>query len=366
MTKKATRQPVRRTIPHSSPYLGRQEEKAAIRALRHRWLSEGPDNATLVRRMCGLLRVPAGIGTSSGTAALHLALLALNTGAGDEVVLPSYVCPSLLYAIRYCNATPVLVDCGDINYNITADSVRPALTRKTKALMVPHMFGLTADLSSLAELGIPIIEDCAHTIGAFYKGQPVGSIGKLSIFSFYATKMIGAAGGGFLASSDPGLIEKAKDLSSINGKRGSRLRFNYQLSNMQAAIASCQLKRLGGFVRRRKRIAAYYNRALRELQLSVPEYRSEFMDHVYYRYIIEIPTDADEFRRAMFKNGVHCGYGVLEPLHRSMGLTSKQFPNSDRAADHAVSIPIYPALEDEDVKKITSAIKCSLAERKSS
>jgi dTDP-4-amino-4,6-dideoxygalactose transaminase len=219
------------------------------------------------------------------------------------------------------------------------------------------MFGLPADLDGFFSFGIPIIEDCAHAVGARYKGRAVGGIGMLSICSFYATKMIGAAGGGFIAAQGAGLIDRARELSWYNGKKGAELRFNYRLSNLQAALARCQLARLDSYVHRRKAIARQYNAALRHLDLQLPGVADELMDHVFYRYMVQVKGAGDEFRRRMLKEGVRCGYGVLEPLHSSLGLPARDFPNSHQAAEHAVSLPIYPALGEDDIRHVATVVQ---------
>jgi perosamine synthetase len=344
-------------IAHSRPFLGKAEERAVLRALRIRCLSEGPDVVALTREVCQFTGVPYGIATSSGTAALHLALLVLGVQPGDEVVIPSYVCSALACAIGYVAARPVVADIGEGTYNLTAETARKVLSRKTKAIIVPHMFGEAADLDALSRLGIPMIEDCAHSLGSHHKGRPVGAFGTLSVCSFYATKIISAGGGGFLSSREPDLIHQAEDLSYYGKKTGFQQRFNYRISNLQAAIARCQLRRLTWFIRRRKSIARQYSSAFRDLPLRLPLASSETSEHIYYRYIVQVKGPADDFRRRMAGKGVRCGYGVLEPLHRAFGLDPRHFPNSERAANHAVSIPIYPGLRGQEVKKVISSVK---------
>jgi dTDP-4-amino-4,6-dideoxygalactose transaminase len=344
-------------IAHSRPFCGKAEERAVLRVVRQGFLSEGPDIAALTREVCQFIGVPSGTATSSGTAALHLALLVLGLQPGDEVIIPSYVCSALACAIGCIAARPVLADIGEDTYNMTAETVRKVLSPKTKAIIVPHMFGEAADLDALSRLGIPMIEDCAHALGSHYKGEPVGASGTLSICSFYATKIVGAGGGGFLSSREPDLIRKAEDLSYYGKKTGFQQRFNYRISNLQAAIVRCQLRRLAWFIRRRKLIARQYSSAFRDLPLRLPPASSETTEHIYYRYIVQVKRSADDFRRRMAQKGVHCGYGVLEPLHRAFALDPRHFPNSERAAKHAVSIPIYPRLRAQEVNKVISTVQ---------
>lgn len=347
-------------IKHSRPFIGVEEEDALLKVVRSGCLSEGAEIGLLEEKICSTVSARAGIAVSSGTTSLHLALLVLGIKEGDEVVLPSYVCQSLLHAVRYVGANPVLADVGGC-YNLTPETVHRILTGRTKAIIVPHMFGLTADLDGLSALGIPIIEDCAHALGVQYKGRPVGGIGILAVSSFYATKLIGAAGGGFLCSQNQGLIDKARDISTCNGKKGADLRYNYGLSNLQAAMALCQLDRLEFLIRRRKAIADRYDTAFSGLNVRIPIISDSSMDHAYYRYMLMVEDSGSDFRRRMLDRGVKCGAGVLEPLHRSLGLSPRSFPVSEHATEHGVSIPVYPALEDEEVDHVISAVKSILS-----
>jgi len=171
-------------IPHSKVALEEEDLAGVIGVLRSGQLAQGRVVSSLEEKSASLIGVKHAAAVSSGSAALHLALLSLGVGEGSEVILPSYVCTALLNAIHYVGATPVLADIDPNTYNITSESIKKVFTHKTKAIIVPHMFGLPAHIDTILSLGIPVIEDCAHSIGATVNGRKAGSFGLVSILSF--------------------------------------------------------------------------------------------------------------------------------------------------------------------------------------
>ena len=293
---------------------------------------------------------------SSGTAALHLSLLSLGVDDGSEVIIPSYVCTALLNAINYIRATSVLVDIDPDTYNIKVENIKSAISDSTRAIIVPHMFGLPADIDSIVSLGIPVIEDCAHSVGAGFKGRYAGSAGLLSIFSFYATKMLGAGEGGMVLSNDRDLIAIIRDLRDYDEKETYTVRYNYKLTDIQAALAESQLTKLPSFIEKRKQIARIYNKGLDGTGVGVavvPEGR----EHVYYRYVISL-EDPAAFIEEMRKRGIQCRRPVFKPLHRYLKLAG--YPITDDVWKRAVSVPIYPSLKVEEAHLIVDAIKTIL------
>lgn len=177
-------------IPHSRPSLGPEELRAVTEVIQSGQITGGPVVAQFERGMAAYIGLQGGVAVSSGTVALELALRALGVGHGDNVILPSYVCSAPWLAVQRVGAQARLVDINPITYNLDPHKVRKARTSRTRAVIVPHMFGLPADLTSLQALEIPLIEDCAHTLGAMEQGRAVGSVGTLTVCSFYATKLL--------------------------------------------------------------------------------------------------------------------------------------------------------------------------------
>ena len=315
-------------------------------------LVQGREVELFEEEMAALIGMKSAVAVSSGTAALHLALLALHIGPGDDVIIPSFVCTALLNAVRMAGATPLLADIDERHFNLAVTDVKKRLTARTKALIVPHLFGQAADLEELAALGLPVIEDCAQSLGSRYRDKMTGSCGILSIFSFYATKLMATGEGGMVMSSDEKLMEDIRDLRDYDEKEDDRLRFNYKMTDMQAALGRSQRKRLSDFIERRQSIAYRYDQTLQTLGFPVP-LRQPDRDHIYYRYILR-HHQAQSLIRAMNDRGIACRRPIYRPLHHYLGRSD--FPVAEQAWQHTVSIPIYPALQDEDIGTIEEAL----------
>ncbi len=294
------------------------------------------------------------IATNSGTSALHLSLLALGIGRGDEVIMPSYVCASLLDAVNYVGARPIVVDVDYDTFNISAKEAKRRLTKKTKALILPHMFGLPCDIKEFLRLGIPIIEDCAQSLGAWYKNKLTGSFGAIAIFSFYATKLITTGYGGMIGSNSKRLLEKIRDLSNPNKRENYKVRYNYKISDLQAALGIDQLKHLGGFIKKRKEIAREYTRALSGYDIELP-FGKRDRDHIFYRYVVKTKK-ANFIKKRMIRYGIEIIPPVYKPLHRYLLMGRRRFPNTERLYREVISLPIYPSLKREEFLKVVRVL----------
>lgn len=344
-------------IPHSCPTLGRAEEASVLKCLRSGQIAMGPQVEKFEQAFAGKFAVRDAAAVSSGTAALHLALLALDVKVGDEVIIPSYVCTALLNAVHYTGARAVLADVDALDANILALDVERKITRRTKAVIVPHMFGAPADLGALLKLGVPLIEDSAQAPGARYAGKPVGTFGRVNIFSFYATKMMATGEGGMVVSSDPKIMARVRDLLDYDHKPDYKVRFNYKMTDVAAALGLVQLKALGAFTARRKAIAAFYDEALSGLPCVLP-LRREGAQPVHYRYVIGVKGSADRFIAAMVQKGIACARPLYRPLHQYLKI--KGFPVSDQWMDHGVSLPIYPSLTKVQAQRVVRGVQSLL------
>jgi perosamine synthetase len=340
-------------ITHSKIVLDEEDIAGVANVLRSGLLVQGRVVSSLEERLASFIGVRHAVAVSSGTAALHLALISLGIGHGSEVIIPSYVCTALLNAVHYVRATPVLVDIDPYTYNISAEQVEKAISKKTGAIVVPHMFGLPADMDAILTLGVPVIEDCAQSAGARFRGQYTGSLGRISIFSLYATKMLCAGEGGLILSDDPDLIARARDLRDYDEKETYTLRYNYKLTDIQAALGKSQLKKLPSFIGKRQKIAGLYNAGLEQVVSrtpSVPEGR----EHTYYRYVIPV-DDPTGFMDKMREKEIVCRRPVFKPLHRYLDLSGYEV--TEEVWSKAISIPIYPSLTEIDAHRIVDAIK---------
>ena len=341
------------TIPHSRPWITAGDSRAVARVLRGGQIAQGDETAAFEREMGNFLDMPPGVAVSSGTAALHLALLGLGIGRGDEVILPSYVCVAPLHAVEYVGATPRLADIEPTSFNIDPSDVGRRITRRTRAIIAPHLFGLPADLDELLHLGIPIIEDCAQAIGARYRNRPVGTFGALSILSFYATKLFTTGEGGMVIGRDRRLLARIRDLRDYDERRQHKTRFNYKLTDFQAALGRNQLRRLPTMLTRRSALAERYRRHWATLPIRVPA-ADDRRTHAYHRFVVSCPSAAARVARLLSILGVTARLPVFRPIHMTLGLEG--FPGTDQAFRHALSLPLYPTLTAREAEVVMRAL----------
>ncbi|MBT4496499.1 MAG: DegT/DnrJ/EryC1/StrS aminotransferase family protein [Gemmatimonadetes bacterium] len=340
-------------IPHSRPTLGEAEAEAVHRVVLSGQLVQGREVAVFEEEVAAFTGRRFAVAVSSGTAGLHLALLALEVGEGDEVILPSYVCTALLHAAWAAGSTPVAVDVDPSTRNLDVGRVREKLGERTRAIIAPHMFGLPAPVEEIEELDLPVIEDCAMSIGAEHRGRPVGSFGRLSVCSFYTTKMMAAGEGGMVLTDDPELAERVRARREYDGLPASHLRFNYKMTDVEAALGRVQLVRLPEFVARRREVAVLYQRGLVDSGLKLP---LENPEHVYYRYILRAGAGAEPFMAALEEEGVAARRPIDRPLHRELGGEDGEYPHATAAHRKDVSIPIYPSLGATEIDRVIKAV----------
>lgn len=340
------------SIPHSRPTLGPEEVQAVSEVVSSGYVAEGDVVRRFEKAFADYHGIQHAVATNSGTSALHLVLLALDVGPGDEVILPSYVCCALLNAVHYTGATPVLADIVPRTFNIDPADVKTKISNRTRAIIVPHLFGLAAELDKFLELNVPLIEDCAQALGAEYHSRPVGSFGVAAIYSFYATKVISTGEGGMVATGSSDIARRIKDLKTYDRKENYSVRYNYKMTDFQAAMGLCQLARLDSFIRRRRTIAGQYARSFKDLNLRLPP---DDPGHIYFRYVIGLDTDPSPWIDHLSVDGIACERPIFLPLHRQ--LKQGGCPVSEKTWNSSLSIPVYPSLSDHSVKRIIDAIR---------
>jgi dTDP-4-amino-4,6-dideoxygalactose transaminase len=261
------------------------------------------------------------------------------------------VCLALLNAVHYVHATPVLADIDPTTQNMDPDDVKKRLTRRTKAIIVPHMFGLAANLESLLTLGVPIIEDCAQAVGTTYNGRTVGAFGHVAVFSFYATKVITTGEGGMVLSNSQDILHRVRDLRECDQKDDPGVRYNYKMTDMQAALGIAQLGQLDGFIKARRSIAQRYTEAFSTLPVVLPP-RDD--GHIYYRYVVRVEDDARPVIDRLSQKRIQCAQPVYKPLHSYLG--NANCPKTEEVWIQSVSIPIYPSLSEKDVDEVADSV----------
>ncbi len=338
-------------IPHSRPTLGQEEIDQVAKVLASGQIAQGDKVEQFENQFAEMHAQAYALSASSGTAALHILLSAMPIGPKDEVIIPSYVCSALLNAVNYVGAKPVLAEIDPATYNLDPDDVKKRLSKHTRAILVPHLFGLAADMDALSDLDVPIIEDCAQAIGARCGQKPVGTFGRAAVFSFYATKVMTTGEGGMILSNSKRIIDCARDLRQYDKTERYKIRFNYKMTDIQAAIGLVQLKRLKIFIKRRRAIARIYHKALSSLDLRLPV---EDPGHIYFRYVIGLGAEAAAWIRRLEEKKVQSARPVHTPLHRY--LRREGYPRTDAAWDQSLSIPVYPSLTDEEINRVIASI----------
>lgn len=333
-------------IPHNRPTLGVEEELAVLRVLRSGQLAQGPEVEAFENEFCKFIGLPNGhaIVVSSGTAALFLALWALNA-EGKKITFPGYVCSALRHAVGMADGHESIIDVMKDSPNIDPKRLKK---RNSEITIIPHMYGIPIDLTDFQQDNI--IEDCAQALGAKVNGKAVGLQGKIGIFSFYVTKLITAGGqGGMIVSKDKSLIDAIRDYREFDFRRDNKLRFNFQMTDLQAAIGREQLKKLPSFLIRREEIFQKYKKNGLDL-LDIKD--SFHIKPVRYRAVLKT-KNPKEIIRSLESVGVKA---IVPTEDWELLGEHDLLPNSLELSRETVSLPIYPTLTDKEVDIILSAI----------
>lgn len=330
------------TIPHSKTTGGRAEEAAVLRVVRSGFWGPGPEAARLEADLCRVYGRRHAVAVQSGSAALRLALLALGARPGRSVLIPAYTCAAVLNAVRQTGATPILVDVDEATFNMDPRAAR----RNALCAVVPHLFGCPAPID---EFATPVIEDCATAVG-----EGFGRRGVMVVGSFYATKLVAAGQGGFVAVDRADLAARLRDLVDYDKRDTDAVRFNDRMSDVTAALARVQLARASDFVKARRARAETYYEGCRGLPLALPPKRG----HQFYRYVVRTPR-ADALLRHLASWGIESKRPVYRPLNRYLRLPG--FPVAERVHRTSVSLPIYPTLSTAAQRRVLRSLRSFFA-----
>lgn len=354
-------------IPHSRPALGELESAAVAAVMASGHIAQGPEVEKFEASMARVLGIGGdadsgsahAVAVSSGTAALYVALCTLGVGAGDEVLIPAYACASLNQAVRLTGAQPRYVDCDPASLNPDPDDARRKLGKRTAACIVPHLFGRPADIDAFGALGPPIIEDCAQTLGVRLGDRLVGNFGDVTVCSFYATKLVAGGEGGMMLSRDKRLIERARVLRDCEDPQGDTGSFNFKMSDLHAAVAHVQLERLGEFLQRRADIATAYRAVLGGAAIDLPTPPDD-REHAWFRFVaMARKHDLDALLRRCEGQQLAC----RRPVGRLVaGVDLDELPGCRTAWERAFSVPLYPALTDDEARQAPRRLIAALDE----
>jgi dTDP-4-amino-4,6-dideoxygalactose transaminase len=358
--------PSARKIGFQPPAVGEEEIAAVADAIRSGWLTTGPRADELERRAAAYLGAEHVLALSSGTAALHLSLVALGVGPGDEVITTPVTWPATANVIVHTGATPVFADVRPGDLNIDPEHVRALVTERTKAIMPVHLAGQPCDMDPIWELGIPVVEDAAHAFESVYRGRKIGGLSETTCFSLYATKNVAAGEGGLLATSSSQVAEAVQNLRLMRRGAGSLYDivvpgYKANLSDVLAAIALVQFDKLEQHTEIRARHFALYDEALAGLDWIAPIERDERDVHALHLYVVRIAGGLrDEFQRRLGERGVSTSIHFL-PVHE-LSYYRERFPQreplpvSERAGREILSLPLSPAHSDDDVAYVIDAL----------
>lgn len=376
-------------VPFFRPHIGEAEIKEVVDSLEGGWLTTGPKSSRFEAAFAEYLGggVEA-ISINSATAGLHLALEAIGIGPGDEVIVPDYTFTATAEVVRYLGADPVFVDVDYATLNVTAEAIEAAITEKTKAVMPVHFAGLPCNMTAICAMakkhGLKIVEDAAHTLPALHAGTMIGQHATdATIFSFYANKTITTGEGGMLVTKDLDLAKRARVMRLHGFSRDAFDRFKtgnwrydviapgykYNMTDLAAGMGLHQLKKADWFRAERKRVVDRYRAGLAGLPIDLPADAPEGDSHSWHLFIIRVAENAkmnrDELFAHLAERGITCSVHYT-PLHNftywreTYDLKSQNFPESTRAGNAAISLPMYVEMPDEQIDYVIAALRDAL------
>jgi perosamine synthetase len=364
-------------IPVNQPLLDGKERQYLNECIDSGWISsEGPFVRRFEEEFATRVGRKYGIAVSNGSVAIDAAVVALEIGAGDEVILPTFTIISCAAAIVRAGAVPVVVDCDRHTWNVDIDQMEAKISPKTKAIMVVHIYGLPVDMAPILALAekynLKVIEDAAEMHGQTYKDKPCGSFGDISTFSFYPNKHITTGEGGMIATDDYNLAERCRSLRNLCFQPKQRfiheeLGWNLRMTNLQAALGVAQLERLDEFVARKRRMGKRYTELFADIPgLELPVPRTDYAENIYWVYGLvlkdEVPFDAPEAMRLLAEKniGTRPFFWPMheQPVFHKMGLFKEEsHPVSERIARRGFYVPSGMALTDEQMERVAAVLR---------
>lgn len=352
-------------IPISKPFIGEAEKQAVLEVLESGMLVQGARVARLEEKFAAICGTKYAVATSSGTTALHIALLAHGIGAADEVITTPFTFMASVSSILYTGARPVFVDIEEDTFNINPDLIEKAITPRTRAIMPVHLYGYPCDMGRIPAIaqkfGLAVIEDACQAIGAAYQGQPVGSFGT-GCFSLYATKNIISGEGGMITTDDDQFTQRCRMLRNHGMQQRYKhelIGYNFRMSDLHAAIGLAQAERLEEFTEKRGENAAYLNAHL--TSVTTPQVRAGYK-HAWHQYTICVPGRDRELAVKQL-NDAGIGTGIFYPIPANqqkplveLGYGQDALPVTERLVKEVISLPVHPLLTRSELDTIVAAV----------
>lgn len=367
-------------LQYNQPSIEEDEIREVVDTLKSGWLTMGPKTIKFEQMISKYTGARHAITVNSCTAALHLSLVALGIGHKDEVITTPYTFAATGNVIINAGAKPVFVDIKRDTYNIDPEKIEEKITPNTKAIIPVHYAGQACDIGAIIDIaednGLFVIEDAAHAIGSEYEGRKIGSFGTTTCFSFYATKNMTTGEGGAITTDDDSIADRlralrlhgiSKDAWNRYSEKGKwRYEINdagwkYNMTDIQASLGICQIKKLDRFIDTRREYANIYNTSLSELKGVITPFEDPRSKHIYHLYPLLIDGyNRDEFIEDMHKRNIGCSVHFiplhLHPLYRSMGFKQGDYPNAEWVYEREVSLPLYPKMTVKEIDRVLNSV----------
>lgn len=376
---------LKRNIPISLPSMGQEEWEAMKEPIFSGWITQGPKVAQFEKLFAERHGVKHALAVSNCTTALHLALVALGVGAGDEVIVPAFTWVSTANAVMYCGAKPVFIDIDPVTFNIDVNQLRSKITERTKAIIPVHLFGLCADIDKIKKIApeLKIVEDGACAAGAALNGTAAGALGDIGCFSFHPRKSVTTGEGGMLTTNDDALAEKLNclrnhgaSISEEQRHKGPRpyilpefdmVGYNYRMTDLQGALGLVQIQKLDTFINERQQWANYYNEQLKDIEwLRTPVYDTKYK-HGWQSYVLFIdeakaPMSRNDMMEYLQQQGVSTRPGthavhMLGYYANTFGIQPQDYPGAYAANEYSMSIPLHNKMTADDFEYIVTLLK---------
>ncbi|MGQ9628976.1 MAG: DegT/DnrJ/EryC1/StrS family aminotransferase [bacterium] len=358
------------TIPIAKPYFTDDEKRAVVEVLESGWVVQGPKVTEFEEKVAEYVGARYAVATSSCTTALHLSLLALGVGPGDEAIVPAFTFVATANAVEYVGARPVFVDIDPKTFNIDVDEIEGKITSRTKAILPVHLFGLSAEMDAIMDVAerhnLKVVEDSACALGTRYRGKHAGTFGEAGCFSFHPRKAITTGEGGMIVTGDPALAERLRSLRDHGAGASDLARhrqgipelpeynvlgYNYRMTDIQGAVGVEQMRKLDWILERRMEGAEYYNEALKDLEGIRTPFVPEFCSHSYQSYVVlvEEGLSRDGLASELKRKGISTRQGTHSVPHlgyyrRKYGYGDGDFPRSLEAEGRSLALPLFAGM----------------------